>query len=120
MLTTLNPSPSPIPTNTSGLQPLGRAILVEHYEPERAGALIEIPDHIQGRMLMAEQRAVVIEIGPSCWPDEPPRCAVGDRVLVSKMAGYMAKGTADGKQYRIINDRDVFARITAEEGDNHE
>lgn len=120
MSTSNDLSLNPIPTNTSGLKPLGRAILVEHYEPEREGALIQLPDNVQGRMLMAEQRAVVIEIGPSCWPDEPPRCAVGDRVLVSKMAGYMARGTADGKQYRIINDRDVFAQIVVEEGESHE
>lgn len=101
-------------TNTSGLVPLGRAILVKHYEPDRVGSLIELPDEVHGRMLMVEQRAIVVAIGPAAWPDEPPRAKVGDRVLISKLSGYMAKGTADGQAYRIINDRDIFAGIVEE------
>jgi co-chaperonin GroES (HSP10) len=78
--------------------------------------LIEIPDQVKDRMAMLENRAVVIAIGPSAWHDEPfPRAVVGDRVLVTKFAGFTAKGPADGKQYRIINDRDVFCAITSEE-----
>ena len=103
--------------NTSGLAPLGRAVLVEHYEPERKASLIELPDIVKDRTLMVEQRAVVIECGPACWPDEPPRAKPGDKVLISKMSGYMALGPADGKRYRLVNDRDIFAAITKEEGD---
>jgi len=106
--------PTTIPTNESGLVPLGRAVLVEHYEPERAGALIELPDSVKERTLLVEQRAVVIAVGPACWPDEPARAKPGDRVLISKMAGYMAKGTRDGKLYRLVNDRDIFAGIVEE------
>ena len=101
--------------NESGLAPLGRAVLIEHYEPEKKGSLIELPDMVKDRTLMVEQRAVVIECGPGCWPDEPARAKVGDRVLISKMAGYLAIGPADGKRYRFVNDRDIFAAITVEE-----
>ena len=101
-------------TNESGLAPLGRAILLEHYEPERKESLIVIPDNVKDRTVLLEQRAVVIEMGPHCYPDEPKRCAPGDKVLVSKMAGYIAIGPADGKRYLMVNDRDVFARITKE------
>lgn len=101
--------------NNSGLAPRGRAVLVEHYEPERKNSLIELPDMVKDRTLMVEQRAIVIEIGPACWPDEPPRAQVGDKVLISKMSGYMCTGPADGKRYRLINDRDIFAAITKEE-----
>ena len=104
--------------NTSGLKPLGRAVLVEHYEPERKGALIVMPDMVRDRTAMVEQRAVVIEVGPACWPDEPPRARPGDKVLISKMCGYMAVGPADGKNYRLINDRDVFAAIVGEKADD--
>ena len=100
--------------NESGLAPLGRAILLEHYEPERKAGLIHIPDNVKDRTVMVEQRAVVIELGPHCYPDEPARCAPGDKVLVSRMAGYLATGPADGKRYLLINDRDVFAKITKE------
>lgn len=101
-------------SNESGLKPLGRAVLLEHYEPERKGGLIVIPDNVKDRTVMIEQRAVVIELGDHCYPDEPARCRPGDKVLISKMAGYLAIGPADGKRYVIVNDRDIFARIVKE------
>lgn len=100
--------------NPSGLAPLGRAVLVEHYEPERKESVIILTETAQDRSLMVEQRATVIEVGPAAWPNEPPRAQPGDRVLIARLAGYMAVGPADGKRYRLINDQDVFARITHE------
>lgn len=100
--------------NTSGLKPLGRAVLVEHYEPERKKGLIELPNSVHERTLMVEQRAVVVEVGPACWPDEPARAKPGDKVMISRMAGFMTRGTKDGKVYRIINDRDIFTAIVEE------
>lgn len=115
--------------NLSGLKPLGRAVLVKTYEPEVKRGMIEIPDIVRERTQMIEQRAVVVEIGESAWADEQvqepfffglfrrwvrrPRARVGDRVLVTKFAGFMAKG-ADGEQYRLVNDRDLFCQITDE------
>ena len=101
--------------NESGLRPLGRAVLVQPYEPERASSLIVMPDSVEANQLMIEQRAIVVEVGPTCWHDEPvPRAVVGDKVLLARFAGYMAKGTKDGKQYRFVNDRDIFATIEQE------
>lgn len=101
--------------NTSGVRPLGRAVLVEYYEPERRESAIYIPESVRKGEVLMEQRAVVVEVGPACWPDEPPRASVGDRVLIARMSGYALKGPADGKLYRIVNDRDIFAQITHEE-----
>jgi len=101
--------------NESGLLPLGRAVLVEPYSPEIKEGLIVLPDEVLGRDQMIEQRATVIAVGVSAWCDESePRAKPGDRVLVSRFAGFMAKGTKDGKQYRFINDRDIFAAIEVE------
>lgn len=78
-----------------------------------------LPDSVQGRMSMVDNRAVVVAIGPSAWHDEPaPRAKVGDKVLVTKFAGFMAKGPADGQLYRLVNDRDIFCAIT-HEGEDH-
>ncbi len=100
--------------NTSGLSPLGHAVLVEPYEPEiRAGA-IYIPENVAQGMQQVDQRVTVIAVGPTAWQDEPsPRAGPGDKVLVTKYAGWVAgKGvTADGKTYRMVNDRDIFCRI---------
>lgn len=98
--------------NESGLKPLGRAVLVMPYEPERKQSVIVLPDEVQGRQMMVEQRAIVIEVGANCWHDEPePRAKPGDKVLVARFAGYMATGPKDQKSYRFINDRDIFAAI---------
>lgn len=106
--------------NLSGLDPRGVAVLIRAYEPERKGGLIELPAEVAGRMAMLEHRAVVIAIGPNAWHDEPsPRAAVGDKVLVTKHAGFMAKGPLDGKQYRLVNDRDLFCVITDAEEAAH-
>lgn len=105
--------------NKSGLEPRGVAVLIKAYEPERRGSVIALPDSIQGRMAMVDNRAVVIAIGESAWHDEPtPRAKVGERVLVTKFAGFMAKGPADGETYRLVNDRDIFCAITHEEADH--
>lgn len=104
--------------NESGLKPVGRALLVEPYTPERHQGLIVIPDEALGKDMMIEQRAILVEIGPHAWCDEPaPRAKVGDKVLISRFSGYMAVGTKDKKQYRFINDRDVFALIEYEGDD---
>lgn len=100
--------------NTSGIRPLGRAVLVEYYIPEQAASAIVIPEHIKDRANSVEQRARVVECGSACWPDEPARAVPGDYVLISKMSGYQTKGPLDGKDYRLVNDRDIFAGLSAD------
>ncbi len=103
--------------NKSGLEPRGVAVLIKGYEPERKGGQIIIPTDVQGRMAMVDNRAVVVAVGPSAWHDEPtPRARVGERVLVTKFAGFQAKGS-DGETYRLVNDRDIFCAIVGEEND---
>lgn len=101
--------------NGSGLKPLGRAVLIRGYEPERKGATIVVPDFVQTKLSMVDNRAEVIECGADAWSDEPgPRAVPGDKVLVTKFAGFMAVGPLDGQQYRLVNDRDIFCAITGE------
>lgn len=98
--------------NLSGLRPLGCAVLIEPYEPEVAKTTIALPPQVRERTTMVEMRAVVIEIGPECWKEESqPRARPGDKVFITKFAGHMAVGPKDGKQYRLVNDRDIFCRI---------
>lgn len=105
-------------TNDSGLIPLGRAVLVKMEEAQKKGGMIAIPDSVKERQSIMEDRAVVVAIGAECWADEStPRAAVGDSVIVTKMAGYVVRGPKDEQLYRLVNDRDIFCRI---EGVNHE
>lgn len=104
--------------NLSGLKPLGVAVLIKPYEPERKGAQIVLPPDVQGRLSMVDNRAVVVDVGPSAWHDEPvPRAKIGDRVLVTKFAGFMAKGD-DDQVYRLVNDRDIFCALVGKETEN--
>lgn len=105
------------PKNTSGLEPAGRAVLVQTYEPEIKSSIIALPDQVKNRMDMVNQRATVVEVGETAWFDEPsPRARVGDKVLITRFAGFIAGAdvTADGKTYRLVNDRDIFCRIVKE------
>ena len=104
--------------NSSGLRPVGRAVLCKPYQPELNKTFLEIPDHVKVMELMREMRAVVIQLGEFCWADEPPRAAAGDRVLVSKFCGAIIKGPKDGEIYRLVNDNDIFCIIEDEAWDN--
>lgn len=101
--------------NKSGLEPLGRAVLVKMIELEGAkakGSTIVIPEHVKQSSTVMETQAEVVEIGSECWSDEKkPRCKVGDKVIVTRMAGWISRGPADGELYRLVNDRDIFCRI---------
>lgn len=99
--------------NTSEFEPRGRAVLVRMIElDELKAALIKIPDSVRANSATLEQRAEVIAIGGSAWEDEKePRAQVGDKVIVTRLAGYMAKSKIDGQLYRMVNDRDIFCRI---------
>lgn len=101
--------------NTSGLVPLGRAVLVEMIELEEMQAsLIHIPAAVRNQSAAMEQRCRVVAVGAAAWEDEKEaRAKPGDKVIITRLAGYVAAGK-DKKTYRMINDRDVFCRI---EGD---
>ena len=100
--------------NPSGLEARGRAVLIKPYEPEIKSSVLAIPEQARLRHQMLEQRAVVIDIGPSAWSDEIPRAKVGEMVLVTKFAGFTvgADMAADGQEYRLVNDRDIFAAFS--------
>ena len=102
--------------NNSGLDPRGVAVLIQPYTVDPKGGLIELPQQTQERLQTVENRAVVIAIGPSAWHDEPaPRAKVGEKILVTKFAGFMVKGPKDGEAYRLVNDRDIFCALTGDE-----
>lgn len=104
------------PKNPSGVRPLGFSVLVEPYEPEIKSSVLVIPDTVGDRTKMNETRAIVIDVGPCAWMEEPePRAKPGDKVLISRFAGVLVQGTADKKWYRMINDRDIYCQIEVEE-----
>lgn len=115
--------------NPSGLLPVGHAVLLEPYEPDfdsaRKSGLI-IPDALRNNSIMVEMRSRVIALGDEAYRPENatwlrrlltpwrPRCLPGDKIMVQKYSGAVLVGPLDGKQYRMINEEDVFVRIVAE------
>ena len=97
--------------NTSGWEPVGRAILVKPIELEDRAkdSLIVLPDTVTDRTRMAEDRAIVIAVGEDAWSGQSVRAVVGDTVLMAKYSGYILLGD-DGVYYRFINERDIFSR----------
>ncbi len=95
--------------NVSGLHPRGRAVLVKPYEAKKSDSLIVMPDSVAENARLLENRAVVVEIGPAAWPDEPQRAEIGEKVFIARFAGFTATGTKDGETYRFVNDNDIFA-----------
>jgi len=86
-------------------------VLIQEWAPERKVGQIVIPEMVEKNMAMVNTRARVIAIGASAWDDEKePRAQVGDVVLVTQYAGMMAVGL-DKKQYRLVNDRDIFCQV---------
>lgn len=97
--------------NNSGLIPVGHAVLIRPLQAERLSNTLVIPDSVRANMQMAEQEAVVVEVGSEAWRDESQaRAKAGDRVMVTKYAGIVSPGK-DGKEYRLINDRDIFCLV---------
>lgn len=112
-------STEPQAVNDSGLVPVGRAILVEPFEPEREASRIALPDWVRANERVLDVRVRCVEVGPEAWKatrvgdkDEPPRCWPGDIIFVAKFSGFVTQGPKDGKPYRLVNDKDVFARVT--------
>lgn len=112
MMNSKQPSKTTIPLNTSGLRPLGRAVLVEPVVNELKTTLIEIPATARERSMMIETHARVVAIGPEAWSEEKsPRAVAGDLVMVSQWCGHITHGPKDQKLYRMINCEDIFCAI---------
>ena len=98
--------------NESGVAPLGRAVLVKQWELQKSGAIL-IPEEVAAKQAAVDQRVIVVEAGPEAWLEEKaPRATPGDQVLVTKFAGMIVIGPADKQVYRLVNDRDIFCKIT--------
>jgi len=100
--------------NKSGLQPVEYKVVVlqDEVEEKTAGG-IYLPQDTQEKEQMAEVNGTLIAVGSMAfcdglnglWPEPVPE--PGDRVLVSKYAGYTFKGK-DGKQYQCCQDKDIL------------
>lgn len=102
--------------NKSGLLPIEFKVLIELDEigkMTKSGKLF-VPDTVREIEQMKQVKATLIAAGGNAFEDMlAPIPKVGDRVYVARAAGYNVTGK-DGKQYRLMNDKDIAAIIIEE------
>jgi len=103
-----------------GLRPSEFNVLVlpEAVEEKTKGGII-LPSAAQDQQSAAGQRGRLIAVSPVAYDfaefgEDKPK--VGDVILFAKYAGTIVKGL-DGRDYRVMKDRDVMA---VEEGERRD
>lgn len=100
--------------NKSGILPKEYRVLIrpDEIEEKTAGGIL-IPKSELERHEMAQVMGVVVAVGGNAFSDwkdaEPPK--PGDRVYFQKFQGAAIKGE-DGREYRLVNDKDIGAVIS--------
>jgi co-chaperonin GroES (HSP10) len=98
--------------NTSGMWPVEYKILIlpEEVEEVSKGGIV-LTTSTTERDKMAQVKGRLIAVGGNAFEDWKGRAPeVGDHLWFAKYAGYVVKG-ADGKDYRLCNDKDCSAII---------
>jgi co-chaperonin GroES (HSP10) len=104
--------------NTSGFEPLDLRVIVlpDEVEEKTVGGII-LPEQHKDREKYAMMHGTLIAAGENAWEEAVARSpnftkpVAGDRVVIAKYGGVLLTGK-DGKDYRIMNDEDVVARVT--------
>lgn len=106
--------------NKSGIVPIEyKCVVLPKEVTEKIGS-IYIPDTTKERDQFAQMEGVLVAVSPLAftYADQaewergngaPP--SPGDRVLFAKYSGAAVKGK-DGKEYRIVNDKDICAVLS--------
>lgn len=97
-----------------GMKARGFCVLVAPAEIEEKtlGGII-LPDSVKDKDRIVEQRGRIVDVSPAAFDfadfgDAKPK--VGDPIVFGKLAGVLVDG-ADGRKYRILQDKDVLAVI---------
>lgn len=113
-------------TNTSGITPIGKKILVltDEFDPTFAGGKLEFVPEMVERMTLASESGVVMEAGQEAFtrhtdgsPWNGRRPVPGDHVYIEKYAGLLVMGN-DSKKYRLMDDSCIGGIYTIGEPDN--
>lgn len=104
--------------NPSKISPTEYKVLVspEKVDEKTKGGII-LPDEHKDREQFAQMQGTLVAVSPlaftyaddDAWGDAA-KPKPGDKVMFAKFAGAAVKGM-DGKDYRIISDKDVSAVI---------
>jgi chaperonin GroES len=97
-----------------GISPTEYRVLVlpKPVDEVSKGGII-IPDQVKEQNQFAQMEGTIVAASPLAftyaeWPEGASIPRAGDRVLFGKYSGAIVKGR-DGKDYRLVNDRDITA-----------
>ena len=103
-------------SNPSGISPMEFNVLIDpdKIEEKTAGGLYK-PQDVSEREKHQQTKGTIVAMSPlafnaDIYPDDMPKPKPGQRVAIALHAGAFIMG-ADGKEYRIIKDKDVTALI---------
>lgn len=101
--------------NKSGVIPVEYKVVVLPDQPsDRTEGGLWKPDIVKDREKYKTVKATLIAVGGNAFEDcKPPIPKPGDRVYVAVAAGIVHEGP-DGKEYRLVNDKDVCGIIVEE------
>lgn len=104
----------PMTTNSSGLIPVEFFVVVELPPRETKIGNIIVPDSVLDADKLATQEGTLVAISPLAfnydnWPEGSRKPAVGDKVLFRRFAGALHE--RGGRDYRLLNDKDIIAII---------
>lgn len=102
-------------------QAVGWRIIVEPFRPAETEGIIALPTETVEVQKANEYRGTVVSVGPLAYMDEtkfkptgmlnPGWCKAGDVVAYDARGGKRMFAD-DGREFRVMNDEDIIARIT--------
>lgn len=102
--------------NNSGISPVEFNVLVKQDDVSNKtpGGLMK-PDELVDREKHSQTRGVIVAMSPlafndDIWPGGMEKPQPGAKVAFARMSGTFIDGI-DGKEYRVIKDKDVVAVI---------
>ena len=103
-------------TNDSGIIPTEFCVVVEmDPAPDRVGSIL-MPTTVTDRDKLAADEGLLVAASPVAfnyadWPEGARKPEPGDRVIFRKYAGLLRKNERNGKDYRLLNDKDIVAIV---------
>jgi co-chaperonin GroES (HSP10) len=105
--------------NDSGLIPTEFCVVVAmDASPEKIGSIL-MPAVVEDREKLAADEGTLVAVSPLAftyenWPEGSRKPQVGDRVVFRKFAGLLRTNKDNGKDFRLLNDKDIVAIIDTE------
>lgn len=99
-----------------GIIPVEYKVVVLPDEPKdvTSGGIV-VPDVVKDKLKWRTSKATLVAVGGNAFQDwQPPIPKPGDRVYVAIAAGIVHVGP-DGREYRIVNDKDIAGIIEWED-----